>query len=191
MRSNIDILEREIKNRRAVFPPMYNSESIPDKEILTIMENARWAPSHKLTQPWRFIVFRENALNKLSDYLGEHYKMHTPEDDYSELKLKKTVEKPLKSACVLAIILCRDPEKRVPEWEEIAALSMAVQNIWLSCSTREIGAYWSSPAAALNAHSFLQLKENEQCMGLFYMGRRKLNPPAPDRKPVEEFVSFY
>lgn len=188
---NLDTLEREIRNRRAVFPVMYNNDIISKEELLNIMENARWAPTHRLTQPWKFIVFQGVGLKKLSHYLGDYYIQNTPTTAYSDMKYKKTVEKPLKSACVLAIVLSRDTENRVPEWEEIAAVSIAVQNIWLSCSARGIGAYWSSPESALNAHEFLSLKENEKCLGLFYMGRRKTNPPAPDRKPVEEFVRFY
>ena len=33
----------------------------------------------------------------------------------------------------------------VPEWEEIAAVSMAVQNMYLTCTANNIGCYWSSP----------------------------------------------
>ena len=184
-------IEKSIRERRAVFPAMYNDEAISRAEVMAILENARWAPTHRLTQPWRFVVFQGNALNDLSKYLSAYYEENTPAEKYSEIKYKKTIKKPLQSACVLAIVLHRDPEERVPEWEEIASVSMAVQNIWLSCHERGIGAYWSSPAAALNASSFLNLAENEKCLGLFYMGRKARDPMNPERKKIEDFVSFY
>jgi nitroreductase len=189
--NNIDILEGEIRNRRAVYPAMYKDETISKEELLEIIDNARWAPTHRLTQPWRFIVFQSESLVKLSEYLGEYYQKNTPEESFSEIKFNKTIGKPLKSGCVLAIILHRDPEEKVPEWEEVASLGMAVQNIWLSCSARGIGAYWSSPQSAIMANDFLNLAENEKCLGLFYMGWRKTNPPAPERKPMEDIVSYF
>ena len=35
--------------------------------------------------------------------------------------------------------MTKDESNRVPEWEEIAAVSMAVQNMWLSCYVNDIG----------------------------------------------------
>tara|TARA_B100001250_G_C19287505_1_gene565992 strand:- start:299 stop:562 length:264 start_codon:yes stop_codon:yes gene_type:complete len=57
-----------------------------------------------------------------------------------------------------------------PEWEEIAATSMAVQNIWLSCVNRNIGGYWSTPPYIKHLNSFLNLKKNERSLGFFYLG---------------------
>ena len=39
----------------------------------------------------------------------------------------------------------RDKQNRLPEWEEIAAVSMAVQNMWLTCYANNIGCYLSTP----------------------------------------------
>jgi hypothetical protein len=35
---------------------------------------------------------------------------------------------------------------------------MAVQNMWLTCAEMGIGAYWSTPKAALEANEFLGLR---------------------------------
>ena len=39
----------------------------------------------------------------------------------------------------------RNLQNIVPEWEEIAATAMSVQNIWISCVDSNIGGYWSTP----------------------------------------------
>jgi len=64
----------------------------------------------------------------------------------------------------------RDAKELVPEFEEIAAVSCAVQNMWLSCWAYGIGAYWSSPFSIIQAREFLDLKQGQRCLGLFYMG---------------------
>ncbi|MFQ5448431.1 MAG: nitroreductase family protein, partial [Saprospiraceae bacterium] len=110
-----------IRKRRAIFPNSFTGKPITRETIEEILENANWAPTHRLTEPWRFKVLVSGALERLSKYLGEYYKSHTPEEDFSELKFTKAKGKPMKSACVIAVCMKRDPEERVPEWEEIAA----------------------------------------------------------------------
>ena len=159
-----------IKSRRAVFPVQYNNQPISKKEIQTILEAANWAPTHKKTEPWRFKVFHSEASRKrLADFLSETYKTTT--ENFSEFKQKKVAEKPLQSACVIAICMQRDPKESLPEWEEVAATAMAVQNIWLTAHELNIGGYWSSPALKDHLHKLVNFQEGEQCLGFFYMGK--------------------
>ena len=82
----------------------------------------------------------------------------------------------------------RHPEL-LPEWEEIAAVSMAVQNMWLTCTAYDIGSYWSSPSAVTERGSdFLQLAEDERCLGLFYMGYHNIPDLQPQRTAISEKV---
>jgi len=179
-----------IRKRRAIFPKTYNDRPIPRAIIEEILENANWAPTHKHTEPWRFRVFTGAARQKLADYLAEYYKANTPEAHFSEKKYEKNRRKPMQSACVIAICMQRDPDERVPEWEEIAAVSCAVQNMWLSCAAHNIGCYWSSSKAILQARELLQLREGERCLGLFYMGYHDLPELPGKRTPVEEKVQW-
>jgi len=164
------VIDALIKVRRSHFPASYTGEPIEKESILQILENAKWAPTHKKTEPWRFQVFTEAGLESLSEFLAEAYKAAAGEK-FSELKYNKTKKKPLQCSHVIAIIMQRDPEERIPEWEEIAAVSCAVQNIWLSCTSRGIGCYWSSPASIIADRTFLGLEEGQRCLGLLYMGK--------------------
>ncbi len=179
-----------IRNRRSIFPNMYIDKSIPKEIIQEILGNANWAPSHRLTEPWRFKVFIGESLKTLSQYLGNYYKENTPEEKYSERKHAKKLKKPLQSACVIAICMQRDITESVPEKEEIAAVAMAVQNMWLTCTAYGIGAYWSSPESAYQADKFLGLKEGERCLGLFYMGYHNGVKLEGKRQNIEEKTTW-
>lgn len=179
-----------IKSRRSIFPQTYTDQPIAQDIIEQILENANWAPNHKKTEPWRFKVFRGAALERLSDYLGEWYMANTAEDKFSEKKLEKTKKKPMQSACVIAICMQRDPKESLPEWEEIAAVACAVQNMWLSCTAYNIGCYWSSPRSIIEAKDFLELGEGEQCFGLFYMGYHKMPLIEIQRGDINDKVSW-
>ena len=187
---DIQALNQLIKNRRSIFPQTYTDQPIPQDIIEQILENANWAPNHKKTEPWRFKVFQGAALERLSNYLGEWYVANTPEEKFSEKKLEKTKKKPMQSACVIAICMQRDPKESLPEWEEIAAVACAVQNMWLSCTAYNIGCYWSSPRSIIEAREFLELGEKEQCFGLFYMGYHNMPLIESQRGDIKEKVSW-
>lgn len=186
----IESLSQIIASRRSVFPQVYNTDAITDEEIMTVLENANWAPTHKKTEPWRWKVIRGAGLERLSTYLGDWYKDNTAPEKYSEIKHKKTIKKPLQSQAVIAICMYNDPDIKIPEWEEVSAVAMAVQNMWLSCTAMGIGSYWSSPRSALEANGFLQLEENEKCLGWFYMGKYDPVPLMSQRGNVNEKTTW-
>jgi len=175
-----------IRERRSVFPGQYTGESVDRAVIAELLELANRAPTHRMTQPWRFVVFHENDRQKLSEYMMSYYDAHTPEAERSELKRSKAGKNPLKAAAVIAIVMSRDPEERVPEWEELAAVACAVQNILLGASALGLGAYWSTPRAALEARDWLGLAGGESCLGLVYLGVPAELPPLSPRGPVAD-----
>src|SRR5690606_19527426 len=128
---------------------------------------ANYAPSHKLTQPWHFKVFRGKGLERLADELARLYKETTAADRFLQPKYDATRMKILQASCVIAIVMRTHPEK-LPEWEELASVSCAVQNMWLTATALDVGAYWSSPGSLAMMGKFLELSDNEKCIGLFY-----------------------
>ncbi len=182
----IEEINRLIRERHAVYPPQYISKSIAREEIETLLENANWAPTHRMTEPWRFKVFREIGLEKLGDFMAENYRKQTGSDDFSVAKYEKLKTNPRKSGAVIAICLHRDIEERVPEWEEIAAVACAVQNMWLTAAAMNLGAYWSSPPLIDQMGAFLGLAANERCLGLFYLGHTQPHQTRRTRKSIGE-----
>lgn len=181
-------LDNVIINRRAVYPSTYNTNKIPLRDIQSCLELANWAPTHRRTEPWRFIVFSDHSLIPLANASAAAYTKATSKfDDFKHSKIKKNI---LKSSHVVAIILHRDIKERVPEWEEIAAVAMAVQNLWLKAHELGIGSYWSSPGWAENLSHFLSLAENERCLGLFYMGYSDAPPAKGWRENWQKKVTF-
>lgn len=175
------MLAEIIKNRRAIYPDAYSNTAISNNEIEEILEAANWAPTHKRTEPWRFKVFHSEASRTaLSQFLGEAYVKSVEKP--SDFKQKKMAQKGIQSGCVIAICMQRDLEERIPEWEEIAAVAMAVQNMWLTAHTLKIGAYWSSPALIHYFGEHVSLADGERCLGFFYMGKYHSELPEGTRK---------
>ena len=175
-----------IKKRRSVFPAQYNGKLIAKSDIEKILEAANWAPSHRKTEPWRFKVLQGVSKEKLGLFLSLKY-METM-DKPKEMKVKKLIENPKKAGAIIAICMQRDPKESVPEWEEIAATAMAVQNMWLCCAEMGIGAYWSSPGLIKYMDEFFEMNEEERCLGFFYMGYSDYELPEAIRGSIADKV---
>jgi len=159
-----------IKNRRAVFPVQYNGKPVSDETITKLLEAANWAPTHKKTEPWRFKIMQGDALERLGRFLAKAYTENTPAEKFSEFKHNKLIANPQKASAIIAIGIQRDPRESVPEWEEIAAVAMAVQNMWLQATEQGLGAYWSSPGLIKYMDQFFDFQNGERCLGFFYLG---------------------
>ena len=105
---NSQELNALIKKRRSIFPKTYTAgKEIPQDIIEQVLENADYAPTHRLTEPWRFKILRGPALSKLADFLVADYKHSTPIAEQTDMKIKKMTENPTRSGCVIVINLKR------------------------------------------------------------------------------------
>merc|ERR1719375_2679641 len=153
-----------------------------------MLEVANWAPTHGKTEPWRFTVLRRstNAIGTFFKLAGEGSERWLREgaDGKAEQDLNKFTKKlpsKLKEIASVShvVVICMkrqaNPEKIMPEWEEIAAVACAVQNAHLVACALGVAAYWSSggtngPLATAEVRRLLQLEEGDKCLGIMYVG---------------------
>lgn len=178
-----------IKKRRSIFPPQYINKPIAKDTIEKLLEAANWAPNHKKTEPWRFKVLTGETKEKLGLFLSLKYLENDPNP--KEFKVKKLKENPQKAGAVIVINMQRDPKESLPEWEEIAAVAMAVQNMWLACTEMGLGCYWSSPGLIKYMNEFLDYNEGEKCLGFFYVGHIDNELPQGERQPIASKVEWF
>lgn len=187
-------LNELIKNRRSIFPKMYSDEPVPEQVIQQMLENANWAPTHRFTEPWRFTVFQGEGLKKLAEFQAQLYKKVAEADgSYEERKYQKLATQPMMASHVIAIAMRRDPEKTIREVEEIAAVSMAVQNMYLTATAYSIGCYWGTGGITYmdEAKDFFGLGDEDKFMGFLYVGSLNGEIKAKGlRKPIEEKVTW-
>lgn len=187
MKYNLSEINDLIRMRRTIYPEQFSQRKVHKEQLEVLLTNAQWAPTHGNTQPWRFKVFTETALERLSDFLGQTYLEITPKEQQNELKLAKLISRPLKSSVVIAICMARQKEERIPEIEEIEAVACAIQNLHLSCTAYGLGGFWSSPKLIYSTqmNDFLAIGEKDKCLGLFYIGYPAIEWPSSHRKPLE------
>jgi nitroreductase len=192
MEFNVEEINSLIRNRRSVFPKQYaEGQKVDDAIVEQILENATWAPSHGNTEPWRFVVFTGEGLQKFAAFQAEFYKKDSG-DNFKEATYKNLSTNPLLASHVIALCLKRDPNKKFPEQEEIAAVSCAVQNMYLTTTAYGLGGYWTTGGVTYkpSAKEFFGLGEDDKLLGFFYVAHVAVPSPDSKRKPLEEKVEW-
>ncbi len=186
-------LNRLIHSRRSVFPKDYIGEKVSDEVVEQILENARWAPTHKLTEPWRFVVFTGEGLKKLAEFQAGCYKEVTMKNNtFKEDRYQALLAKPLQSSHIIAIGMKRDEKKSVPEVEELGAVFCAIENMYLTATAYGVGSYLSTGGITYfeEAKEFFGLNHEDKLIGFFHVGISKSFTMEGRRKPLEGKVKW-
>lgn len=186
MKYNLSEVTEVIRNRRSISPENYSSRKVHREIVESVLTNGLWAPTHGMTQPWRFKVYQEAGVKRLMTDLAEMYKRQSG-DQFSQRKFDKISKRGETVSTVVVLCMKRDPEGKIPVIEEVEAVACAVQNMYLTCTAYGIGGFWSSPKFVYSDEMkhYLGLGEEDQCLGLFYMGYPAEDWPKSHRKPLE------
>lgn len=184
-----------IAQRRSVKPSLMNPEKEISMELWrALFEAANWAPSHGLTEPWRFMVFSGSSRSLIAQALQEAYKAETKESEFRPEKLEKMGKNPFLAHSVVALVMKRDRKRNIPEVEEVEALACAVQNLHLVASAAGLGVFWSSPTVTYGESfaDFLELEDGDKCLGVLYLGwpKEEVEWPVSKRSDAMAKVSF-
>lgn len=180
-----------IKTRRATPPRFLDKREVEKEKVIQLLENANWAPTHKNTEPWRFKIYEGEVKQKLADqifsFLSEKIKSGA---EINQQKVDKLMENIKRVPVVMTVIMERDEAKRIPEWEEIAAVSMAIQNMWLTATEKGLGAFFASPQFMPMLDDILGIKPGQKALGFFYVGYIAMDFPSPGRGEIDDKVEW-
>jgi len=182
-----------IRSRRSVFPKDFTGEKVDDLIVHQMLENANWAPTHKLTEPWRFIVFTGGGLKKLASFQSECYKLVTQaKGTFDQKKYEGLQSKPLECSHLIAVGMKRDEKKSVPEWEEMGAVFCAIENMYLTATAYGVGCYLSTGGITnfIEAKSFFGLGDEDKLVGFIHIGIPNGLTATGKRKPIQDKVKW-
>lgn len=187
-----------IKSRRSIYPKDFTGKIIGKETIEKILEAGNWAPTHKLTQPWRFVVVCSLGKLELTNLTIKVCRERLPADKAEKVVAKlerKKVETLDKISHYIAVCMKRcDKPDSIPEWEEMCAVAAAAQNMLLAASSLGVAGYWTSWQEAARTSpemkKFLGLQgEGDICLGFLVLGYSdRADQYRGSRGPVQEKV---
>jgi nitroreductase len=164
-------LEEAIRTRRT--HKVFASEPLPDELLDELLELARWAPNHNLTNPWRFRVLGPQSLAALKEAAG-------PE---AAGKLDR-------APTLVAVTSVRSPDDPVTEEEDLCATACAAYVVLLAAHARGLVGYWRTPGVLRSraGRAALQIGDDERFVALIHLGYGRQEKPAPERTPPDDVV---
>jgi nitroreductase len=193
MNTTANQLNEIIKSRRSIFPKDYTGEKVDDSIVKQMLENANWAPTHKFTEPWRFIVYTDEGRQKLADLQAAVYKKKTEADGtYKEERYQNLLIKPFESSHIILVYMKRDEKKSIPEIEEIGAAFCAIQNMYLTATVYGVGGYLSTGGITFfeESNAAFGLAPEDKILGFFHIGIPRNTNQVSRRNPVDGKVTW-
>lgn len=180
-----------IQNRRTVKAFMMNGQKAPNAHIAALLELADWAPTHGFTEPWRFTVYETPAEFCLAH--ANLYKDNTPANEFAEGVYNNLRTQGDKASHIIVATMKRGNLPKIPAFEEEAAVSCAIQNILLGATALNMASFWSTGGMALKPamKEFLALGDEDQVMGILYLGYSDEHPAGKRTIPLEEKVKWH
>ena len=197
------ILEDIIISRRDIRGNNFRSKKIKNKNINKILEAGINAPSVGFSQPWRFVVIKDdNIKNNIYKNFKKEYKKSKRyfknRPIYKTLKLEGIKESPVNIAVYYkrnnTKILGQTTQKSMGKYSVVCA----IQNMWLMARSLNIGIGWVSIIKPKNVNKVLDLSNEYKLVGYLCVGYPKkfLNSPELEllkwdkKRKFKEVVSF-
>lgn len=171
-----------LRGRRSV--NFFEPEPVGTEALLEAIEVARWAPNHRLTEPWRFYVLGDETADAIARCAAE-LDRSTKGDRAAQLRYDRMSAIPGNF-----VLTSRRSDDEIVDLENYAACCCAVQNLMLYLWQRGIGVKWTT-GPVTREQGFFDIigmdPEAERLVGLFWYGIPKA-VPNQKRRDVAEIV---
>jgi len=182
-------LQRIIRWRRDVRGNNFSSKKIKQKQLNAILNSAIHAPSVGYSQPWRFLIIKDDSTkNKVHALFTQQFeKSQAKFQDkplYSTLKLEGIKEAPINIAVMYKKpkkpILGQTFMKRSGEYSVVCA----IENMWLVARSLNLGMGWVSILKPKKVKKILGISNEYKLVGYLCLGHTKNSLKTPELKKL-------
>jgi nitroreductase len=147
---------------------------VPPELLDELLELARWAPNHNLTNPWRFRVLGPASLAALKEAAG------------AEAAAK------LDRAPTLVAVTAMRSSDPVQDEEDLCAAACATYAVLLAAHGRGLAGYWRTPGVLRTpgGRAALGIGEDERFVALIHLGWSRQEKSPPERLEPAAFVNY-
>jgi nitroreductase len=182
-------VENAIRTRRTV--KAFEPEPVERAILEDLLELARWAPNHHLTNPWRLRVVGPRALEALKRAAAD-LAMATAPDGASLEDLGRVAAAKLDRAPTLVVVSAKHSADPVQDEEDAHATACAAYNVLLGAHARGLAGYWRTPAVLRTeaGAKAVGLPGDERFVGMLYLGHPRQTAEPTERAPAEDYATF-
>jgi nitroreductase len=165
-------VENAIRERRT--HKAFGAEPVDRQTLEELLELARWAPNHNLTNPWRFRVLGPESLRRLKQAAGA--------EGAAKLDRAPTL-------VAASVVQTGDP---VQDEEDLCATAVAVYVVLLAAHARGLVGYWRTPDVLRTpeGRAALGIPDDERFVGLVHLGPQRQDREPPERLAPGDYVAY-
>lgn len=174
-----------LKSRRTV--NVFRPKPVPRRLLLEAVEIARWAPNHKLTEPWHFYLLGNETVEQVRSLIVDLKAGGRGEQAQHAARAR------VDAIPTWFVVTCSaSPDDPLRQKEDYAACACAVQNLMLYLWQAGVGVKWTSGQVIRDERFYRILGINsreEMVTGLFWCGYPANEPPAQKRRGPGEICT--
>ena len=177
----------------------FKTKELTDNQILEILDAARYAPSPKNRQPWRFVVLRKKDksyfLKMIYDSFFKNHSLAPYETKLNEFNSEKASYRIMNEADSIILVFNAYPshtvfgeEDKLFDCTNIQAIGAAIQNITLKATELGIGSLWICDIFADYQQICDTYNKEGQLVAAIALGYPEGTQPKVRRKVIDELL---
>jgi nitroreductase len=171
-----------LRGRRSI--DLFEPEPVGTAELIRAIELARWAPNHRLTEPWRFYLLGAQTISKFTELAAE-LEAVAKGPAAGEARRKR-----LQGVPGFFVLTSLRSDEALVDRENYAACCCAAQNLMLYLWQCEIGVKWTTGEVTRHPRFYELLGVDpaaETVVGFFWYGRPRV-VPTQKRRPLDAII---
>lgn len=162
------------------------------QQILTI---ASRVPDHGKLNPWRFIIYRDEARLLAGRLLAERAAERAKDknEEFPENRREQELNRFARAPLVIGIVCSPRDTDRIPEWEQFLSAGAVAMQLCNAANAYGYGSNWITNWYSDDEEGkrLLGLAPQEKVAGFVHIGTPKAVAPDRPRPELQDIVSEY
>jgi nitroreductase len=163
------------------------------EQIEIILDAATWAPTHHISNPWRFVVIGGDERLRFGEVTAQSKLARMEREGRSiEGEAETLIAKALRAPVIIAVGVEPSDDPKIVEIEEIESGAAAVQNMLLAAHGIGLAAMWRTgdPAYDPDVAEYLGLSQCGRVIGFVYVGFPAIDKTRFGHVPFTELTTW-
>lgn len=162
-----------------------------DEQLKLILTAASRVPDHGRLQPWRFVLFRGEARDRVGELIADLAARR--EGPLSEARRRQELTRFSRAPLVVGVVSSPKPNPKIPEWEMFLSGGAVAMTLVLAANALGFGTNWITNwySDVEEGRRILGLAPQERIIGFVHIGTfngAAVERPRPD---LAQIVSDY
>lgn len=177
-----------IRTRRSI--ASFTHQPVPVTLVRELLETAVYAPNHRLTEPWRFVILTGGARDRYAEIRRDMVLegMTNTDEAARQLAAGGTYHKFAQVPLYLLVVMGQNPNPEVDQ-EDYAACCCVIENFLLLAWERGLGTSWKTFKRDPRLRELAELLDGERVVGIIHVGYPTDEDRSGQRKPIAESIT--